>query len=466
MITRQNIKNIIKDYRFWVLLFFIIRLYGITNPPLEIGHNWRQITGLMVARNYLEVDANIFHPRIDDNRGETGIIGMEFPAMNYLYYIIAKIFGYTHWYGRLINLIISSIALLFFYKLVKKYLGNRHALFSTICLIGSCWFAYSRKMMPDTFCISLMLIGIYYGTEYLENGKKCNIFLYLFLVSIAILSKIPAGIYLAVFVPLLIYQKNLTRKLIFCSVTIIPLALTFIWYFIWNPYVSLTYGNLYNSGRNLSDGFRDIISYPGQVLEKFYFISFNSFILFGLFIIGLFLIFFKHKKMIIYPFIAVGFVFLIYMFKCGYYFYHHNYYIVPFVPVMALVAGYAISLIKNKYVLISILSIGLIESIANQQNDFFIKDSEKYKLDLEAIADNISTKHDLIVINGGPNPQQIYLAHRKGWTCNDEQLTDSIYLNDISKRGCNYIFVNKHSFSGSIKKNIVFDNDDFTVYKL
>ena len=37
-------------------LFFLIRLIGITNPPLEIAHNWRQVTGLMVARNYLEID--------------------------------------------------------------------------------------------------------------------------------------------------------------------------------------------------------------------------------------------------------------------------------------------------------------------------------------------------------------------------------------------------------------------------
>lgn len=93
-------------------------MIGITNPPLEIGHNWRQVTGLMVSRNYLEVDPNILYPRIDDNNGSTGIIGMEFPSMNYTYFLISKTFGYTHWYGRLINLIISSLGLFFFYKLI------------------------------------------------------------------------------------------------------------------------------------------------------------------------------------------------------------------------------------------------------------------------------------------------------------------------------------------------------------
>lgn len=117
-INTFNIKNYYTRIEFWIVLFFLIRLVGITNLPLEVGHNWRQITGLMVARNYLEVDANIAYPRVDDNCGQTGIIGMEFPSMNYIYFLIAKVFGYSHWYGRLINLLFSSLGVLFFYKLL------------------------------------------------------------------------------------------------------------------------------------------------------------------------------------------------------------------------------------------------------------------------------------------------------------------------------------------------------------
>jgi hypothetical protein len=49
-----------KRIEFFILLYFLIRLYGITDPPLEVAHHWRQVTGLMVARNFLEVDNNIF----------------------------------------------------------------------------------------------------------------------------------------------------------------------------------------------------------------------------------------------------------------------------------------------------------------------------------------------------------------------------------------------------------------------
>jgi hypothetical protein len=463
---KESITNLLKRIEFWIVFFLLIRLVGITNPPLEIGHNWRQVTGLMVARNYIEVDDNILYPRIDDNQGGTGIIGMEFPTMNYIYFLITKIFGYTHWYGRLINLIISSIGVFFFYKILKKYFDPQHAFISTLCLIGSIWLAFSRKMMPDTFCISLMMIGIYYGTEYLDFGKLRDILLFVLFSSIAILSKIPAGIYLIIFIPLFFYNKNLKQKLILAFSSLIPLSLTYFWYFIWNPKLSSQSGIWYNSGKELSVGFNEVISNLGLVAEKFYFSAFSSYLLFSCFIAGLFLIFYKKKNKLIYPFIFLTVIFIIYMFKSGFFFYHHNYYIIPFVPVMALIGGYAISLIKKRWIFISILSLGIIESIANQQHDFFIKNSEKYKLELEAIADSICKRNDLIAINGNDNPQMIYLTHRKGWTCNDQQLNDSLFIKDISKKGCKFIFINKHNFKGSLKEKNIFENTNFVVYQL
>jgi len=53
--------KLFSDIRFWILIFFAIRLFGITNPPLEIAHNWRQTTVTMVARNFYETKTNIFY---------------------------------------------------------------------------------------------------------------------------------------------------------------------------------------------------------------------------------------------------------------------------------------------------------------------------------------------------------------------------------------------------------------------
>ena len=84
MIQKEKIKLILTDIRFWILFFFILRLVGITNAPLEIGHNWRQALTSMIARNFLEGNPNLLYPRIDMAGNQTGIIGSELPFYNYL----------------------------------------------------------------------------------------------------------------------------------------------------------------------------------------------------------------------------------------------------------------------------------------------------------------------------------------------------------------------------------------------
>ena len=452
---------------FWIFLFLIIRLIGITNPPIERGHNWRQATGLMVARNYVEVDNNIFYPRVDDNKGETGIIGMEFPILNYLIYLVSVLFGYTHWYGRLINLVISSIGVYFFYKLIAKYISKKLAFFATFILLSSIWFTFSRKTMPDTFCISLIFVALYFGLEYLKNGNIKNLILYTFVGAIGILSKIPAGIYLSIFIiPILSKEIQLKRKIFFIFLSLSILALVFWWYFIWNTHFSSNYGNWYNSGKDISVGFHEIIQNPGITFKRFYFSAFQSYLFFSLFAVGLFFIIKQKKHLILGLLSLILFIFIIYIFKSGFYFYHHNYYIIPFVPIMALIAAYPLSLIKNKKLLITILLLGIIEGIANQQQDFFINNKEKHKLELEQIADKFSDRDDLIAINGNGNPQQIYLSHRKGWNLSNNELNNQLLLDEIKSKGCRYLIVNKYKFTTKLDKEIVFSNDAYCVYKL
>ena len=129
-----------------VVLFFLCRLIGITNPPLELSHNWRQVTGLMVARNFYENECNVFKPCTDETQGKSGIIGMEFPALNALHYLVAKICSYQHWYGRIINLFISSLGLLFFYKLIViSGFTEQHARYAFFLLAVSIWFSFQEK---------------------------------------------------------------------------------------------------------------------------------------------------------------------------------------------------------------------------------------------------------------------------------------------------------------------------------
>ncbi len=456
-----------KKIEFWIFLFFIIRLWGITDPPLEAGHHWRQVTGLMVSRNFLEVDSNIFFPRVDENNGGTGIIGMEFPVLNYLHFLLSFIFGYQHWYGRLINLVASSLGIFFFYKLIKDIFNENHAFYSTIGLLASTWFVFSRKMMPDTFCMALMFIGLYFGYQFLIKNSWKNLLLFFLFTSLASLAKIPAIIGFS-FVLLFWFKLRPPIKIMMLQSVfmIFTLSFVYLWYFIWNPFLSETYGNWYNLGKSFSQGLQELSQNLPKIMENFYFHSFNSFILLGLSIYGFIQMLKLKEKYLIFITILYSGVFGLYAIKSGHFFYHHNYYMIPFIPIMALWLGFGLQIITNPKIKVFILCVGILESIANQQHDFFIKSQEYPKLELEKIFDGFSSKTDLIAVNGNGNPQLIYLTHRKGWNANNEDFKNLKFLQNLQNKGCKWILIEKNEWIQSLNNfQKVFENERFIIYK-
>jgi len=470
----MNTKALFRDIRFWIIFFFVIRLIGITNPPLEVSHNWRQTTVTMVARNFLEVDNNIFFPRIDIAGEKTGITGMEFPLLNYLIYLVAKLFGYQHWYGRLINLLISSFGVWFFYKLVGKYLTRQTAFYAAIILIVSIWFQFSRKIMPDTFSMSLIIASIYYGSNYLDNSSRkyalIHLICYVILMSLGALSKLPSGMLLVVFV-LFIFNRNihLKRRYIFVVVSLMGILPVVFWYYYWVPYLVEEYGFLhFFMGKSFSQGFIEIFQNLNETLNKFYDTA-MKFIGFVIFVYGLALSIIKKDKNVYLVFILTFISFSILIFKAGYTFSHHSYYIIPFVPVMALVAGYGLATIRHTKIALIILIAIAVEGIANQQHDFRIKDKDARLLRLESDLDKVSLPSDLIIINSGDYPSPMYFAHRKGWVNSNERIEDETYVKSLEQKGLRFIVILKRSFGTEISLssyNKVFENEDYCIYEL
>jgi 4-amino-4-deoxy-L-arabinose transferase-like glycosyltransferase len=435
-------KWLLSDIRFWIGVFFMLRLIGIINAPLEMGHNWRQSLTAMIARNFWENGANLLYPAIDLAGEKTGIIGSEFPLFNYLIYIVAEVFGYQHWYGRLINLVVTTIGTFYFYKSTKAILSHEVAYYATLILTVSVWFGFSRKIMPDTFSVSLMLIGLYHAHQFLSQTNKGLSLLWFFIFcTLGMLCKIPALSLLsvlgvAVFMPSV--KRSRTARMLLAGS--LGFAITCIWYFYWVPYLVTTYGYELYFPRTMSEGLREIMELWPQLLEKFYFVAFSSFIGFACFITGCFAIFrTRHTlKWHLLGFGIVSIVFGLFIIKTGLVFPLHSYYIVPYVPIMALIAGYFLAHIKPKYAtwLMVIISI---EAIGNHQDDFFIKQREKYKLNLERITEKYIPKSQRIIINGGPSPQLIYFAHRKGWTEESTVLLQHGHIDSLHHLGATHL---------------------------
>lgn len=458
------------DIRCWIVFFFVLRLYGITNPPLEVAHNWRQTTVTMVARNFYEEDSSILYPRIDIAGEKTGITGMELPFLNYLIYLTSVVFGYAHWYGRLINLIVSSLGLLYFYKLVLKYFDLKMAFNATFILLFSVWFNYSRKIMPDTFSMSFGLAGIYYGSNYFDVKSNLNNLILFFALTLAgVLSKLPSAYLLVLFLFFIVNRKHEIRpKLIFFLVGATCMSIVALYYFYWVPYLTNTFGfQHFFMGKSIQKGFIETIQHFGEAAEKFYLEALQIFG-FLLFTAGLILATIKKNKQVLSIFGLCFAGFLVIIFKAGFVFYHHSYYIIPFAPVMSLVAAYGLGEIKNKKWAQIILFLIASENLLNKFNDYSIKPDNLEILNLERDLGTCTNKNDLILINSKNVPSPMYFAHRKGWVNSNEIILQKDYVQSLQSKGLKYIVILKKTFGAdmNLEYQIVFDSKAYKIYKL
>lgn len=463
---KNSLLSNFSDIRSWIVLFFLLRLIGITNPPLETGHNWRQSLTAMIARNFLETDNNILYPRVDMAGDLSGIIGSEFPLFNYVIYLFSLLFGYSHWYGRLINLIVSGFGTFAFYKLIEKLTDKKIAFNSTLIFLASIWFAFSRKIMPDTFSVSLVLMGLQCCSSYLQTGSKLKLLLFFVFTTLGMLCKIPALSLLAPVI-LIFYSPKIEhqKKISVFAGSFLSLLLVWLWYFQWVPLLLNQYHYQLYFPKGILEGLREIIPLAKSFFQKFYFDALSSYSSIPFVLAGIFLIFKESNQNLKMGFGLLTLTFLVFTLKTGAVFPQHNYYIIPFVPVMAFTAGYAISKLPSQYLKVALFLL-LTEAMLNQQHDFFLKESEKYKLQLEQICNQNIGKKDLIVINGGNSPQTIYFCNRKGWTIENEKVNHT-NLMELKEKGAAYFILDKSRMNSSFKDfPLIYTDEHIGIYKL
>jgi hypothetical protein len=472
-INKTLIWDFLKDIRVIIILFFLFRLYGITNAPLEPASTWRQCDGLMIARNFYEHNPNILYPTVDVGGEKSGIVGSEFPLLNYLTYLISLPFGFQDWLGRLINLLVSSLATYFFYRLIKNYFSEAPAFYATIVLLVSMWFGYSRITIPDIFSASLCIIAAYFAFQFLEKRKTYQLAIYFLLALAGCLAKVSAASLLAILaVPMFMARFPLKLKVILSATSAMVLVGTYYWYFVWVPHLNTTYGfdGHFFMGMPISESINLLITKWPETLKKFYDtpLKYSGFITF---LVCVFIIIKNKQWPILISFLIPFVAFMMVVLKSGVGLIVNSYYPIMFVPPMAFIIGCGLPLLfSNRKIIAIVLLIISIEGVANQLHTFQIREPNKLLLRLEPIMDSVSKREDLIAINASETgtPQFMYFAHRKGWNITNENLQQPEIINDFAKKGCKYILILKEPFDTDLNLNFekVHESEYFKVYKL
>jgi len=393
----------------------------------------------------------------------SGITGMEFPLLNYAIYLVSVVFGYDHWYGRLINLMVTSIGIWCFYDYLKSRFNSKTAFNTAFCIVFSLFYYYSRKVMPDTFSIGLIFIGLWLWNKFNITKKGWLFALGSLLVLFGILSKLPSVVVLAFALPLLFDQP---KRIPLYAISLGAMGIVSgYWYFFWVPHLENTYGFVhFYMGNSLVDTFSFLKSHWPETLHMFYekALGYSGFIASG---IGLFYLI--QARMLTKLITASSILLLMgFMLKSGSKFTDHNYYIMPFVPFMAFSAAAFLSNAK-KWILLTALVIIATEGVARYWDDQFIKKGADLAY-LDETIDPYIEQNELIVINSGIYPTPIYFAHRKGWIAHNRQLQNASYMRKIITKGCAFAIILKQRFgeNTNLPYELVFENESIKLYSL
>ncbi|MFD2785814.1 ArnT family glycosyltransferase [Hymenobacter rubripertinctus] len=199
---------------FWPLLLGLnlaLHLPFFQQPP-NSAHVWRQSNTMAVARNFAEEDMNILRPRVDRRRDTDGVTGMQFPSYEWVVALNYRVFGVHEAIPRVVNWLIFAAGLVGFYGLVRQLSGLRWL--AAVGAWGLAWspelFYHSINALPDVLALSASLWGLWFFLRwYGARGRSTDFGISLLAVALAGATKLQ---YLVVGAPMaVVVVQDLVR---------------------------------------------------------------------------------------------------------------------------------------------------------------------------------------------------------------------------------------------------------------
>lgn len=158
------------------LLFFLVNLL-VHLPFLHLPpcgtHVWRQCNTLAMSRNFAEEGMNILEPKIDRRNETNGITGSHFPLYEWILAAFSKLFGFSDLLARLFSVMVFSLAMFAFYRLLVHFnFTETMAAWGALLLLSIPELYYhSINAMPDNLALFLSLAALVEWLKYQKEGR-------------------------------------------------------------------------------------------------------------------------------------------------------------------------------------------------------------------------------------------------------------------------------------------------------
>jgi hypothetical protein len=188
----------------FALIGLLLRLKGIHNPLLD-HPGWRQGDTAAIARNFAQLNFNIFYPQTEYNGAPPNYVELELQIVPFLAAIGYKLFGVHEVFGRLIAIAfgLGTIALVGFFArwLFASAVAGVAAMALYTILPGAIY--YSRTFQPDGAMVFFLVAGLYAWSRWMvdddgrtwRGGLLAGVLLAIAFLAkeVALLALIPAG---------------------------------------------------------------------------------------------------------------------------------------------------------------------------------------------------------------------------------------------------------------------------------
>lgn len=177
-------------------LALALRLWRLDVPYVD-AHSWRQVTNADIARHFATSTLDIFHPQVSWG-GRDGVVGMEFPLLQWLTGLVWRVTGESAPVGRLIAILFSVTGVAALYGLGARLLSRPAALAAaTLMAVSPSVVYFGRTLLSDTPMLTFMITGVWAWDLWFESRRPSLFAAATVLTALAALVKLPAIIVLA-----------------------------------------------------------------------------------------------------------------------------------------------------------------------------------------------------------------------------------------------------------------------------
>lgn len=159
---KKYIKDLIRFLFIWYVFNLAVGIIKTMNEPPRGVHQGAQCDRASIALNYYENGMNFFFPEVHETRCIDGIVSCEMPLTNYLAAMLYQLFGFNHFWFRVLTLTFLLIGLFFLHQLFCLYIKPIVSYFLIGIINASpILLFYSNNFVPDTAALGLILVAWY-----------------------------------------------------------------------------------------------------------------------------------------------------------------------------------------------------------------------------------------------------------------------------------------------------------------